>query len=70
MEQTRVKAGHIELVQGLKYTKNVKPILWICARDKRRLNISKSIFSSGNSCFCRALQNILLCSLSIFKPRK
>ena len=24
MEQTRVKAGHIELVQGSKYTKNVK----------------------------------------------
>ena len=44
MEQTRVKAGHIELVLGSKYTKNVKLMLWICARDKRRLNISKSIF--------------------------
>ena len=38
MGQTRVKAGHIELVQGSKYTKNVK-------QDKRRSNRSKSIFS-------------------------
>ena len=35
MEQTRVKAGRIELVQGSKYTKNVKLMLWICARDRR-----------------------------------
>ena len=45
MGQTRVKAGHIELVQGSKYTKNVKRMRWICARDKRRSNRSKSIFS-------------------------
>ena len=44
MEQTRVKAGHIELVQGSKYTKHVKLMLLICARDKRRSNISKRIF--------------------------
>ena len=44
MGQTRVKADHIELVQGSKYTKNVKRMLWICARDKRRSNRSKSIF--------------------------
>ena len=44
MEQTRVKAGHIELVQGSKYTKRVKLMLLICARDKRRSNISKRIF--------------------------
>ena len=71
MEQTRVKAGHIELVQGSKYTKNVKPMLWICARDKRRSNILKRVFFPlGNSCFCRVLYNILLCSLPIFKPRE
>ena len=45
MEQTRVKAGHVELVQGSKYIKNVKRMRWICARDKRRSNRSKSIFS-------------------------
>ena len=45
MGQTRVKAGHIELVQGSKYTKNVKRMRWICARDKRRSNRTKSIFS-------------------------
>ena len=56
MEQTRVKAGHIELVQGSKFTKNVKLMLWICARNKRRSNISKSTFSPlGNLCFCRVL---------------
>ena len=44
MEQTRVKAGYIELVQGSKYTKIVKLMLWICARDKRRSNLSKRIF--------------------------
>ena len=31
MEQTRVKAGHIDLVQGSKYTKNMKLMLWICS---------------------------------------
>ena len=46
MKQTRVKAGHIELVQGSKYTKQVKLMLLICARDKRRSNISKRIFFS------------------------
>ena len=51
MEQTRVKAGHIELVQGSKYTKHVKLMLLICARDKRRSNISKRIFLSLGSCF-------------------
>ena len=45
MGQTRVKAGHIELVQGSIYTKNVKRMRWICALDKRRSNRSKSIFS-------------------------
>ena len=45
MVQTRVKAGHIELVQGSNYRKNVKRMRWICARDKRRSNRSKSIFS-------------------------
>ena len=59
--QTRVKAGHIELVQGSKYTKNVKRMLWICARDKRRSNRSKSVFFPlGHSCFCKVL--LLLCS--------
>ena len=29
MEQTRVKADHIELLQGSKYTKNVKLMLYI-----------------------------------------
>ncbi|XP_068741645.1 uncharacterized protein [Montipora capricornis] len=53
MEQTRVTAGHIELVQGSKYTTNVKLMLWMCARDKRRSNMLKSIFFPlGNSCFC------------------
>ena len=53
MGQTRVKAGHIELVQGSKYTKKVKRMRWICARDKRRSNRSKSIFFPlGHSCFC------------------
>ena len=52
MEQTRVKAGHIELVQGSKYTKHVKLMLLICARDKRRSNIPKRIFFPlGDSCF-------------------
>ena len=52
MEQTRVKASHIELLQGSKHTKNVKLMLWICAQDKRRSNISKSIFFPlRNSCF-------------------
>ena len=69
MGQTRVKAGHIELVQGSKYTKNVKRMRWICARDKRRSNRSKSIFSLWViRVFCRVL--LLLCSLPIFKPRK
>ena len=47
MEQTRVKAGHIELVQGSKIYQNVKLMLWIYARNKRRSNLFKSIFSSG-----------------------
>ena len=52
MEQTRVKAGHIELVRGSKYTKHMKLMLLICARDKRWSNISKRIFFPlGDSCF-------------------
>ena len=50
MGQTRVKAGHIELVQGSKYTKNVKLMPWICARDKRRYaikQIEEHFFPSG-----------------------
>ena len=47
MKQTREEAGHIELVQGSKYTKHVKLMLLICARDKRLSNISERIFPPG-----------------------
>ena len=47
MEQTGVKASHIELVQSSKYTKNVKLMLWICARDKKRSNSSRIIIFSS-----------------------
>ena len=49
MEQTRVKADHIELVQGSKYPKNVKLMLWIymCTRQKTIKYIEEPFFFSG-----------------------
>ena len=64
MGQTRVKAGHIELVQGSKYTKNVKQMRWICARDKRAVGTELSWYwpskrTIDNTCRLYPLQLLL-----------
>ena len=69
MGQTRVKAGHIELVQGSKYTKNVKQMVWIGARDKKRSNRSKSIFfPSGSFVFLES--SISFVFIAYFQAKK
>ena len=54
MKQTRVKAGHIELVQGSKYTKHVKLMLLINYVHKTKddqIYRSAFFFSSGGFVF-------------------